>query len=94
MGGRLLEPFERLAQKIREQQRAIERASRDLVQIKQAFIILGLLSVAAPVALLVVHPDYLQLAFGDPLGRLLLQAAIIVELGALLLFRKITVFRV
>ncbi|MCB0339318.1 MAG: type II secretion system F family protein, partial [Bdellovibrionales bacterium] len=58
MGGRMLEPIRRLARKTREQQTVVERANRDLVQIRQAFWIIAFLSVFAPAALLIVAPNY------------------------------------
>lgn len=94
MGGRLLEPFKRLGRKIREQQIVVERASRDLVQVKQAFIVILLLSVGAPFLLLLIAPEYMMDAFNDSLGRLILQVGVIMQLIAIIIFKKITNLRI
>jgi len=93
MGGRLLEPFRRLAQKIRDQQLVVAKAQRDLVQIRQAFNILLFLSFAAPGALLLLQPDYLDMALKDWTGRLIVQVALIMQIMALLAFKKLTTLR-
>ncbi|MCB9029533.1 MAG: type II secretion system F family protein [Deltaproteobacteria bacterium] len=94
MGGRMLEPFQRLAQKIREQQHAVEKATRDLVQVRQAFIILSGLSILAPLLIMIIQPDYLVEAYEDALGRIVLQIAIIMEITALFVYRKIVHIKV
>ncbi len=93
MGGTLLEPFRRLAAKIREQQTVVERANRDLVQVKQAFMILGGLSVLAPVVLSLLEPDYLKESFNDTLGRLILQIAVMMQIISVMAFKYITSLR-
>jgi len=94
MGGRMLDPFERLGKKIREQERALERAYRDLVQIKQAFIIIGGLSIVAPVAVYLMQPGYMESAFDDPFGAVLMQVSIMIELTCIFVFRRMTNLKV
>ncbi len=94
LGGRMLEPFRRLAEKVREQQTVVSKANRDLVQVRLAFNIILFLSVVAPAALMAVKPDYLYLALSDSFGRLLIQIAVIMQLVALLFFKRTMTFRV
>lgn len=94
MGGRLLEPFRRLAKKIREQQTVVEKASRDLVQVRQAFMILLILSTGTPGILFFASPGYLGQAFEDPFGRIILQFAVAIQLLMILIFKKITNLKV
>jgi len=90
MGGTVLEPFRRLAKKIREQQTVVERAGRDLVMVKQAFYLIFFLALGAPLVLMAVQPSYLRDAVHDSLGRFILQLGVVLILVALLGFRKIT----
>lgn len=94
MGGTVLEPFRRLAKKIREQQAVAEKANRDLVMVKQAFLIIFLLAVLAPVVLMMMEPDYLMEAYRDTLGRLIFQIGAIMVVSAVLIFKKITNLKV
>ncbi|MBX7143558.1 MAG: type II secretion system F family protein [Oligoflexia bacterium] len=94
MGGNVLEPFRRLARKLREQQTVAERASRDLVMVKQAFYILFFLSVSAPGILMLVRPGYMSQAYNDSLGRLVLQVGAVLIVLAYLLFKKITSLKI
>lgn len=94
MGGRMLDPFERLGSKMRDQERALERANRDLVQIKQAFMIIGGLSVLAPLAVFFMQPSYMITGVADPLGRMILQIAIMVELTCIFVFRRMVNLKV
>ena len=94
MGGRVLEPFRRLAKKVREQQAVAARANRDLVQVKLAFRIIFFVAWGAPMVLLIVEPQYLQGAFGDGFGRWLLQIAIGMQVAAYLLFKRVTTLRI
>lgn len=93
LGGTVLEPFRRLARKIREQQTVVERAGRDLVMVKQAFYLIFLLALGAPGVLMLVQPTYLSDALSDALGRFILQIGMALILTALLGFRKITNLR-
>ena len=88
MGGRMLDPFERLGRKMRDQQHALARAGRDLVQIKQAFIIIGALSVLAPFAVFLMQPTYIMSALNDSFGRLILQCSVMVEITAIFIFKN------
>ena len=90
MGGRLLEPFRRLAKKIREQQVVVERAGRDLVQVRQAFLIILILSVGTPAFLAIVTPSYLANTLDDTMGRLILQISVGAQIGSVLLFKRMT----
>ena len=94
MGGSVLEPFRRLAGKIREQQVVMERANRDLVMVRQAFYILFFLAIGAPAVLMLIQPNYLSGAFHDSFGRLLLQIGQIMILGSVVLFKKMTTLKV
>lgn len=94
LGGSMLEPFRRLARKIREQQQVVEKANRDLVQVKQAFSVILLLSLGSPVVLSLLKPDYLSNAFADPLGRFILQFAVILQIISLIAFKKMTSLKI
>ena len=88
MGGTVLEPFRRLAEKIRDQQGVVEKAQRDLVQIKAGFYILLLLSVGTPVVLMLLQPKYLGRAFSDSMGRMIFQFAVIIQIAMILGFKR------
>ncbi len=94
MGGTALEPFRRLANKIREQQSVSERANRDLVMVKQAFFILFFLAIVVPLVVGLVQPDYIAKGFNDPLGKIIFQVGEIMIVGALLAFKNITTLKV
>jgi Flp pilus assembly protein TadB len=94
MGGSVLEPFRRLARKLREQQSVAERANRDLVMVKQAFYILFFLCISAPGLLMLIRPGYMAQAFNDSLGRLVLQIGAILVVLAYVLFKKITSLKI
>ena len=94
MGGSVLEPFRRLARKLREQQTVADRAVRDLVMVKQAFYVLFFLSVSAPGILMLVRPGYMNQAFSDPLGRIVLQMGAVMIILAYMVFKKITNLKV
>ncbi|MDZ4784732.1 MAG: type II secretion system F family protein [bacterium] len=89
MGGRMMDPFDRLGRKIREQEQALARANRDLVQIKQAFLIIGGLSVLAPFFVFLLEPGYIMTAFDDEFGRLLLQVGFMMEITAIFVFKNL-----
>jgi len=88
MGGTVLEPFRRLAQKIRDQQGVIEKAQRDLVQIRAGFYILLLLSVGTPAVLMLLQPKYLGKAFSDSMGRVIFQFAVMLQIAMVLGFKR------
>ena len=90
MGGHVLEPFRRLARKIREQQAVVDKASRDLVMVKQAFNLIFLLAVLIPGILLLISPGYFTEAFHDSVGRLILQFAAVLILTSLIFFKRLT----
>ncbi len=90
MGGHVLEPFRRLAEKIREQHVVVEKAGRDLVMVRQAFYIIFGLSLLVPLLLIVVQPDYIGKASSDPIGRIMLQVAAMMVCSAIIGFKKIT----
>ncbi|MCB0309738.1 MAG: type II secretion system F family protein [Bdellovibrionales bacterium] len=94
MGGYVLEPFKRLARKIREQQQVAERAARDLVMVKQAFYTVFLLALSVPVFLVIAQPSYLAQAFNDGLGKILLQVGQVLILMALVLFKRMTSIKI
>jgi tight adherence protein B len=90
MGGHVLEPFRRLAQKIREQHVVTEKAGRDLVMVRQAFYIIFGLSLLVPLLLIVVQPDYIGKAMNEPVGRVMFQVAAMMVCSALIGFKRIT----
>lgn len=94
MGGTMLEPFRRLANKIRQQQQVVEKATRDLVQVKQAFMIILFLSVGVPVVLSIIQPNFISKSLNDSLGRMIFQGAVILQLTAIIVFRKWTAIRI
>lgn len=94
MGGTMLEPFRRLAAKIRQQQQVVEKAARDLVQVKQAFLIILVLSVGVPGVLGIVEPSFISKSLNDSLGLIIFQGAVMLQLGAIIVFRKWTAIRI
>jgi len=94
MGGTVLEPFRRLANKIREQQAVVEKANRDLVMVRQAFYMIFFLALSVPLVLSLVQPDYLANALKSSFGRTLLQVGEIAILAALVAFKKVTNLRI
>lgn len=93
MGGRMLEPFKRLSRKVREEQKVLERALRDLVQTRLAFQILFGLSVIVPAILMLVQSSYLATATSSPTGRMIIEIAMVIQVVAVLIFKRITTFR-
>ncbi|MBX7136522.1 MAG: type II secretion system F family protein [Oligoflexia bacterium] len=94
LGGHELEPFRRLAAKIREQQIITEKAGRDLIMVKQAFFIIFCLALGVPVILLLITPEYLAGAYHDAVGRIILQVGEILVLFALVGFKRMTSLRI
>jgi Flp pilus assembly protein TadB len=94
MGGTMLEPFRRLAAKIRQQQQVVEKAARDLVQVKQAFLIILVLSVGVPGVLGIIQPSFISKSLNDSLGLIIFQGAVMIQLGAVIVFRKWTAIRI
>lgn len=94
MGGHVLEPFRRLARKVREQQSVIEKANRDLVMVKQAFNLIFILAILIPGILLIVSPGYFKGAAQDTVGLALLQFSAILILSSLLAFKRMTSLRI
>lgn len=94
MGGHALEPFRRLATKIREQQNVMDRAMRDLVLVKQAFVIILVISMGVPGILAIIAPGFLGGAFKTSLGRLLVQGALLMQVAAIVFFKKVTNLRI
>lgn len=90
MGGHVLEPFRRLASKIREQQAVLERANRDLVMVKQSFYLIIGISFGVPALMIVIQPQYFAEAFNDIVGRVVIQIGAILILISIMVFRKIT----
>ena len=70
-------------------ERVVEKANRDLVMVKQAFYMILLLSFGCPVVLMMIQPDYLKNAFADGVGRILIQIGMIMNLTAIVIFKKI-----
>ena len=94
LGGHELEPFRRLAAKIREQQIITEKAGRDLIMVKQAFFIIFSLALGVPVILLLITPEYLAGAYNDAVGRIILQIGEILVLFALVGFKRMTSLKI
>jgi Flp pilus assembly protein TadB len=93
VGGTALDPFQRLALKLREQHQVAERATRDLVMVKQSFYLLFVLALAVPPILMAVEPQYFTEAFAAPASRLLIQSGALGVLGCAIVFKKLTAFR-
>jgi len=94
MGGNALEPFRRLAGKIREQQSVMDRAQRDLVLVKQAFVIILLISMGVPGILSLIAPSFLGGAMKSSLGQILVQGSLLIQVAAILIFKKVTNLKV
>lgn len=94
MGGRVLTPFKRLGQKMREQQAVLERATRDLVGTKQAFYVILGLSVTAPLLMLANDPNYILEAFKHPIVKWVMQGAMVVQVACFMFFKKFTTIRI
>jgi len=94
MGGRVLTPFQRLGYKIRDQQVILERASRDLVGVKQAFYVIFGLAMFVPASLLVSDPQYILSALEHDTVKWVVQGAVVVQLVCFMLFKQFTAIRV
>lgn len=94
MGGRMLEPFKRLAAKVRDEQKVVEKALRELVQIKLAFTLLLGLSLLMPVLIFLIRPEYILNAAKTEIGMLMFQVALLIEWSAILIFKHLTTIRI
>lgn len=92
-GGRVLAPLQRLSVKMRTQQAVLERALRDMVSTKQAFYIILSLSVVVPMLLIASDPEYFLAAFRHPKIKYIMQAAVIVQVMCMVVFKKLTMLR-
>ena len=94
MGGSIIIPLRRLSTKMREQQAILERGSRDLIAVKQAFYVILVLSIVAPLLLLASDTSYLLDAFREKPTTYILQVAVLIQAICLVVFRKLSLLKV
>lgn len=94
IGGNLSEILDNISQTIRERIRIKGEVKALTAQGRLSGLIIGILPVGIGAFLLLVNPDYIMELFIDSRGRLLLVYAVIAELIALLIIRKIITIRV
>lgn len=94
IGGNLSEILDNISQTIRERIRIKGEVRALTAQGRLSGLIIGILPVGIGSFLLLVNPNYIMELFTDPRGRFLLVYAVIAELIALLIIRKIITIRV
>ena len=93
-GGNLAEILETIAHTIRERMRIRREVQTLTAQERMSSYLVGALPVVAFVFLTFVNPAYLDLLFGTSMGRLLLGAAIVLELTGFFIIRRIIDIRI
>jgi tight adherence protein B len=94
IGGNLSEILDNISQTIRERIRIKGEVKALTAQGRLSGLIIGILPVGIGSFLLLVNPNYIMELFTDPRGRFLLVYAVIAQLIALLIIRKIITIRV
>jgi tight adherence protein B len=94
IGGNLSEILDNISQTIRERIRIKGEVKALTAQGRLSGLIIGILPVGIGSFLLVVNPNYIMELFTDPRGRFLLVYAVLAQLIALLIIRKIITIRV
>jgi tight adherence protein B len=88
-GGNLAEILETIAQTIRERMRIRREVQTLTAQERWSSYVVGALPIVAFTFLTFINPGYLDLLFGTSMGRLLLGAAIALEIVGFFIIRKI-----
>lgn len=94
IGGNLSEILDNISQTIRERVRIKGEVKALTAQGRLSGLIIGILPVGIGSFLLLVNPNYIMELFTDPRGRILVGYAVIAELIAWLIIRKIITIRV
>ncbi len=94
IGGNLAEILDNISQTIRERITIQGEVKALTAQGKLSGLIIGLLPVGLGSFLLLVNPNYLMKLFTDPRGQALLVYAVVAELIAILVIRKIITIRI
>lgn len=88
-GGNLAEILETIAHTIRERMRIRREVSTLTAQERMSSYVVGALPIVAFGFLTVINPAYLDLLFGSEMGRMLLAAAVALEIIGFVIIRKI-----
>ncbi len=94
IGGNLSEILDNISQTIRERVKIKGEVKALTAQGRLSGLIIGLLPVGIGAFLLLVNPNYIMQLFTDPRGKFLLGYAVLAELIALLVIRKIITIEV
>jgi tight adherence protein B len=94
IGGNLSEILDNISQTIRERVRIQGEVKALTAQGRLSGLIIGLMPLGIGSFLLLVNPKYIAQLFTDPRGQFLLGYAIVAELIALLIIRKIITIKV
>jgi tight adherence protein B len=89
VGSNLSEVLEKVAYTIRERARIKGEISTLTAQKRLSGWVIGLMPAAFVVVMLAISFDYMSVLFTDPVGRLLLLAAIMLDLAGILIIRRI-----
>ncbi|MGB2694594.1 MAG: type II secretion system F family protein [Dehalococcoidia bacterium] len=89
VGGNLSEVLETVANTMRERVRIRGEITTLTAQQKLTGIVIGLLPVGVGAMFTVVSPDYINVLFTDPLGRMMLAAAIVLEATGIFIIQRI-----
>jgi tight adherence protein B len=93
-GGNLAEILETIAHTIRERMRIRREVQTLTAQERMSSYVVGALPIIAFAWLSWVNPTYLNLLFGDTGGRLMLGAAVVLELVGFFIIRRIVDIRI
>jgi tight adherence protein B len=88
-GGNLAEILETIAHTIRERMRIRREVQTLTAQERMSSYVVGALPIVAFTYLTFINPDYLNLLFGTTSGRMLLGAAVLLELIGFYIIRRI-----
>ncbi len=89
VGSNLSEVLETVAHTIRERARIQGEINTLTAQKKLSGVIIGLMPVAFVLAMLAINFDYMSALFTDPLGRILLVLAIVLDIVGILIIKRI-----
>jgi tight adherence protein B len=89
VGGNLSEVLETVADTMRERARIRGEINTLTAQQKLTGLVIGLLPLGVGVMFTIVSPDYINVLFTDPLGRVLLGTAIVLEVVGIYIIRRI-----
>ena len=94
IGGNLSEILDNISQTIRERITIKSEVKALTAQGRLSGLIIGILPAGIGAFLLLVNPDYLMKLFTDPRGKMMLVYAVVAEMIAVLIIRKIITIKV